>query len=232
MIAGTVFVLLPAAGVCWTPAIAKDVPFGADNLYSVVLEVPDADLHSVAHSGQISSWALVILATDAGGWDCVNRVGLPMIQPIYAQLDDALATALNTEDPRYDRKLFADQIAKETAAVVAAYGTAADPAAYGRAVADKFLPNVLALHHRHRRRVRLRHLGWPLADRQRPRRRVLPRHQHRLHRRPHRELGPRQAHADVPLRAGDRLRTTCHQKGAKRCPTSRSPKDHSAGGHS
>jgi hypothetical protein len=127
----------------WTPAIAKDVPFGADNLYSVVLEVPDADLHSVAHGGQISSWALVVLATDAGGWDCVNRVGIPMIQPIYAQLNDDLATQLNTEDPRYDRQLFADQLAKETAAVVAAYGNAADPAAYGLAVADKILPNVL-----------------------------------------------------------------------------------------
>jgi hypothetical protein len=35
------------------------------------------------------------------------------------------------------------QLAKETAAVVAACGNAADPGAYGRAVASKILPNVL-----------------------------------------------------------------------------------------
>ena len=127
----------------WSPATAQDVPFAANNLYAVVLEVPDADLSPIAPSGRISSWSLVNLATDSGGWYCANRVGIPMIQPIYAQHDDHLASHLNTEDPRDDRKLFADQLAKATAAVVAAYGTATDPSAYGHAVARKILPNVL-----------------------------------------------------------------------------------------
>jgi hypothetical protein len=127
----------------WSPATAKNAPFGSNQVYSVVLEVPDEDLLSVAPDGRINAWALSSLATDGGGWHPINRVGLPMIPPIFAQHDDHLADHLNTADPADDRKLFGEQFGNAVAAVVGAYGTAEDPKAYGRAIADRFLPNVL-----------------------------------------------------------------------------------------
>ena len=50
---------------------------------------------------------------------------------------------MDLHHPAEDRKLFGDRFDRAIAAVVAAYGTAADPELYGRAVADKLLPNVL-----------------------------------------------------------------------------------------
>src|SRR6516164_4288808 len=127
----------------WSPAVAKNAPFGVDEVYSIVLEVPDAELLAVAPDGRIGSWALTVLATDAGGWQPVNRAGLPMIHPLFAQHDGQLGDQLNTATPAEDRKLFGDRFAQAIANVVSAYGTAADPELYGRAVADKLLPNVL-----------------------------------------------------------------------------------------
>src|SRR6516162_1969649 len=127
----------------WSPAAAKNAPFGLDDVYSIVLEVPDADLVAVATDGRIDSWALTVLATDAGGWHPIDRAGLPMIHPLFAQHDDPLGNQLNAATPAEDRKLFGDHFAQAIAKVVSAYGTAADPEGYGRAVADKLLPNVL-----------------------------------------------------------------------------------------
>jgi hypothetical protein len=127
----------------WSPAAAQNAPFGVDEVYSIVLEVPDAELLAVAPDGRIESWALTVLATDAGGWQPVNRAGLPMIHPLFAQHDGQLGNQLNAATPAEDRKLFGDRFARAIAQVVSAYGTAADPEAYGRAVADKLLPNVL-----------------------------------------------------------------------------------------
>jgi hypothetical protein len=127
----------------WSPAAAKNAPFGLDDVYSIVLEVPDAELLAVATDGQIDSWALTVLATDAGGWHPIDRAGLPMIHPLFAQHDGHLGNQLNAATPAEDRKLFGDHFARAIAKVVSAYGTAADPELYGRAVADKLLPNVL-----------------------------------------------------------------------------------------
>jgi hypothetical protein len=127
----------------WSPAAAKNAPFGLDDVYSIVLEVPDADLVAVASDGRIDSWALTVLATDAGDWDPIDRAGLPMIHPLFAQHDGDLGNQLNAATPAEDRKLFGDHFGRAIAKVVSAYGTAADPELYGRAVADKLLPNVL-----------------------------------------------------------------------------------------
>jgi hypothetical protein len=127
----------------WNPAAAKNAPFGSNDVYSIVLEVPDAELAAVTPGGRIDSWALTVLATDAGGWHPINRAGLPMIHPLFAQHDDQLGNQLNDATPAEDRKLFGDLFARAIAKVVSAYGTAADPEAYGRAVANKLLPNVL-----------------------------------------------------------------------------------------
>jgi hypothetical protein len=127
----------------WSPAAAKNAPFGLDEVYSIVLEVPDAELLAVAPDGRINSWALTVLATDAGDWHPIDRAGLPMIHPPFAQHDGRLGNQLNAAAPAEDRKLFGDRFARAIAKVVSAYGTVADPETYGRAVADKLLPNVL-----------------------------------------------------------------------------------------
>ncbi|MFF3891420.1 DUF4331 family protein [Streptomyces sp. NPDC001914] len=127
----------------WNPAQAKNEPFSADEVYSLVLEVPDEQLLAVAADGRIRVWALASLATDAGGWHPVNRVGVPMIQPIFAQHDDDLAGQLNSGAPADDLERFGERIAESAAAVVAAYGTVQDPKAYGWSVAERIFPNAL-----------------------------------------------------------------------------------------
>ena len=49
---------------------------------------------------------------------------------------------MDLHHPGKDRKLFGDHFAQAIAKVVSAYGTAADSELYGRAVADKLLPNI------------------------------------------------------------------------------------------
>lgn len=69
----------------WDPARAKNL-FAGHTVYSIVLEVPDAEL--LAHTGErrrIGVWALSTFATDAGGWRSINRVGLPMIAGVRAE---------------------------------------------------------------------------------------------------------------------------------------------------
>lgn len=127
----------------WDRARAANEPFGADEVHALVLEIPTEHLRAVAAEGRIHVWAVTNLATDAGGRHQVNRVGVPMIQPIFAQHDDDLAAELNTGDPADDLSRFGDRIAGAAAAVVGAYGTVQDPGAYGRTVAERIFPNVL-----------------------------------------------------------------------------------------
>ncbi|MFD9584886.1 hypothetical protein ACFWBM_09425 [Streptomyces sp. NPDC059980] len=105
--------------------------------------MPDEQLRAAAGGGTIRVWALASLATDAGGWHVVNSVGIPMIQPIFAQHDDDLAAELNSGEPVDDADRFTTRIADATAAVVAAYVTAQHPQAYGRSVAERIFPNAL-----------------------------------------------------------------------------------------
>jgi hypothetical protein len=57
-------------------------------------------------------------------------------------LADSTARPVDLHHPAKDRKLFGDHFAQAIAKVVSAYGTAADSELYGRAVADKLLPNI------------------------------------------------------------------------------------------
>jgi hypothetical protein len=91
----------------------------------------------------VGVWALASLATDAGGWRPINRAGLPMIHPLFTQLDEELADQLNTNVPADDRRLHADRIATMVAGVIRANGTALDPDAYAWRVVEQILPNIL-----------------------------------------------------------------------------------------
>lgn len=127
----------------WDRSKAKNL-FAGHTVYSIVLEVPDKEL--LANAGgnrRIGVWALSTLATDAGGWRSINRVGLPMIHPLFTQYNEDLGNRLNAGRPADDFKVYGDVVTKSVASVVAAYGTAQDPRAYAEKVAHRFFPNML-----------------------------------------------------------------------------------------
>jgi len=126
----------------WNAGKAKNL-FAGHTVYSIVLEVPDAELLGSAHSKRIGVWALATLATDAGGWRSINRVGLPMIHPLFTQFNEDLGNRLNAGRPADDFATYGDTVSKRIASVVAANGTSEDPQAYGTKVAHRFFPNIL-----------------------------------------------------------------------------------------
>ena len=117
--------------------------FAGHTVYSMVLEVPDAELLGAARSKRIGVWAVATLATDAGGWRPINRVGLPMIHPLFTQFNEDLGNRLNAGRPADDFATYGAGVGKAIAGVVAANGTSDDPQGYGAKVAHRFFPNVL-----------------------------------------------------------------------------------------
>lgn len=127
----------------WDSSRAKNL-FAGHTVYSIVLEVPDKELLDGARNARrIGVWAISTLATDAGGWRSINRVGLPMIHPLFTQYNEDLGNRLNAGRPADDLHTHGPTIAKAVAGVIAAYGTAEDPQAYGEKVARQLCPNIL-----------------------------------------------------------------------------------------
>lgn len=127
----------------WDPSRAKNL-FAGHTVYSIVLEVPDKEL--LADAGderRIGVWAVSTLATDAGGWRSINRVGFPMIHPLFTQFNEDLGNRLNAGRPADDFATYGGAVVKSIAGVVAANGTAEDPRAYAEKVAHRFFPNIL-----------------------------------------------------------------------------------------
>jgi hypothetical protein len=127
----------------WDPGKAKNL-FAGHTVYSIVLEIPDAELVAGASGDkQIGVWAVASLATDAGGWRSINRIGLPMIHPLFTQFNEDLGNRLNAGRPADDFATYGEVVGKAIAGVVAAYGTSEDPRSYGAKVAHRFFPNIL-----------------------------------------------------------------------------------------
>lgn len=127
----------------WDPSHAKNL-FAGHSVYSIVLEVPDGELlASAGDNRRIGVWAVSTLATDAGGWRSINRVGLPMIPPLFAQFNEDLGNRLNAGRPADDFATYGETATKAIAGVVSAYGTAQDARAYAEKVAHRFFPNML-----------------------------------------------------------------------------------------
>ncbi len=127
----------------WDPAKARNL-FAGHTVYSIVLEVPDRELLAKAGDNpRVGVWALSSLATDAGGWRSINRVGLPMIHPLFTQYNEGLGNRLNAGRPADDFATYGETVIKAVAGVVAANGTAEDPRAYAERVAHRFFPNML-----------------------------------------------------------------------------------------
>jgi Domain of unknown function (DUF4331) len=127
----------------WDPSRAKNL-FAGHTVYSIVLEVPDSELlPGAGDKRRIGVWALSTLATDAGGWRSINRIGLPMIHPLFTQFNEDLGNRLNAGRPADDFATYGEAVIKGIAGVVAAYGTAENPRAYAETVAHRFFPNIL-----------------------------------------------------------------------------------------
>jgi hypothetical protein len=127
----------------WDPSRAKNL-FAGHTVYSIVLEVPDGELlPSAGGKRRIGLWAVATLATDAGGWRPINRIGLPMIHPLFTQYNEDLGNRLNAGGPADDFATHGETVIKAIAGVVAANGTAEDPRAYAERVARRLLPNIL-----------------------------------------------------------------------------------------
>ncbi|WP_435829316.1 DUF4331 family protein [Nocardia fusca] len=126
----------------WTPAAAANL-FAGHTVYSLVLELPDSALLHGGGQSRIGVWAVASLATDAGGWRPINRVGLPMIHPLFTQFDEQLGDDLNAGTPAEDPAAYGALLTGRIAAVVAAYGTATDPRDYAVRLVERLLPNVL-----------------------------------------------------------------------------------------
>jgi len=127
----------------WDPNKAKNL-FAGHTVYSIVLEVPDSELLAEAHGNRrVGIWAVSTLATDAGGWRSINRVGLPMIHPLFTQYNEDLGNRLNAGRPSDDFATYGAAVTKSIAGVVSANGTSEDPKAYAEKVAHRFFPNIL-----------------------------------------------------------------------------------------
>jgi hypothetical protein len=127
----------------WDASRAKNL-FAGHTVYSIVLEVPDGELLAGGDGNRrIGAWAVASLATDAGGWRSINRVGLPMIHPLFTQYNEDLGNRLNAGRPADDFATYGETVIKAIAGVVSANGTAEDPKAYAEKVAHRFFPNIL-----------------------------------------------------------------------------------------
>lgn len=126
----------------WTPAAAANL-FAGHTVYSIVLELPDAEIHDESLGSRVGVWAVASLATDAGGWRSINRIGLPMIHPLFTQYNEDLGNRLNAGVPAEDFATYGDFTIKEIAGIVSAYGTSENPIAYAETVAHRIFPNIL-----------------------------------------------------------------------------------------
>lgn len=126
----------------WHPSQATNL-FAGTTVYSLVVELPEAELTPRTADDRIGVWAVASLATDAGGWRPINRVGLPMVHPLFTQYDDALGDDLNSGAPRDDYATYGERVAAQIAACVGAYGSVEDPGHYGEVVAHRLFPNIL-----------------------------------------------------------------------------------------
>jgi len=119
----------------WRSADAVNA-FAGRNVSAIVLEVPD-ELFGV---DVIGFWGVTALPTDDGGWRQINRCAQPLVNTIFNPDD---TDDYNMSQPSADRELYGPLVSDLVARVVAAMGTAADPADYARQVRDAIFPDVL-----------------------------------------------------------------------------------------
>ncbi len=122
------------------PSAAENT-FGGTTVASIVLELPHGR-DGLAPGARLGVWSATRLR-DGDTWRQVNRGGLPMMWPVLWPDDTDFSDPANRRHPSEDVAEFGDRLAGLVAASVAASGTAEDPQAYGRSVAEQVLPDVL-----------------------------------------------------------------------------------------
>jgi hypothetical protein len=114
--------------------------FTERNVLSLVFEVPNTLLDQ---STSLEAWAVVSLYGHAPTIQ-VARMGHPVIVFYFGAAKDPGKLTWLQGHPRDDRAVFGEHAAGFVAKAAAAAGRTADPAGYGRLVADLFLPDVLS----------------------------------------------------------------------------------------
>jgi uncharacterized protein YbjT (DUF2867 family) len=96
-----------------------------------------------ARSLKLAKESAAHCSPDATPVRSINRVGLPMIHPLFTQYNEGLGNRLNAGRPSDDFATYGEAVTKAIAGVVSANGTAEDPKAYAEKVAHRFFPNLL-----------------------------------------------------------------------------------------
>lgn len=125
----------------WNPQHAKN-SFADTTVESIVLEVSHEN-SQLRPGANIGVWCRTQLATDAGGWQQINRFGHPMIWPIFWPNDTDFSNPANQRHPSADYNAAAKHISGLISAAVAANGTSDDPEGYGEIVARTLFPDVM-----------------------------------------------------------------------------------------
>jgi len=103
---------------------------------AIVIELPDSAL-----GGSIRVWAETSI-TENGVRTQVERMGLPTINTVFNHTN-ATKDAYNRAEPRNDVADYSDDVSGVVELITDLAGTAADPEAYGDAVAALLLPDVV-----------------------------------------------------------------------------------------
>lgn len=128
----------------WSPETAASSFVGA-SVRAIVLEVPydDSELRA---SREIGVWSVSKLATDAGGWQQINRASIPMMWPLFRAMGD------DDDSEEYHRDTHAqpaDDVANDglrfTELIAAAARNTAtrNPEAHATQVVHRLLPDLL-----------------------------------------------------------------------------------------
>jgi hypothetical protein len=119
--------------------------FTGSQICAIVLEVPTSD-PQLGAGRDVRVWGTTKLATDAGGWRQINRAAIPMVWPLFRALggdDDSGEYRRDTlGHPADDRANDEARITEMVTAAARNTGTA-NPEAYGAAVAQRLLPDLL-----------------------------------------------------------------------------------------
>jgi hypothetical protein len=111
------------------------------NGVAIVLELPDAAFKPGTAHPTIKVWGAVSIV-ESGSLRQVERMGLPGINTIFNHTD-LTKEAYNRAGPQTDVADYADDVAGVVSLITGLAGTAADPDAYGAAVAGLLLPDVI-----------------------------------------------------------------------------------------
>jgi hypothetical protein len=103
---------------------------------AIVIELPDSAL-----GGTIRVWGETSIEEN-GVRTQVERMGLPTINTVFNHTN-ATKDAYNRAEPRNDVANYSDDVSGVVELITSLAGTAADPAAYGDAIAGVLLPDVI-----------------------------------------------------------------------------------------